>query len=239
MHIDIVPNRGSTPAVLLRESYREGKKVRKRTLANLSSLPREQVEAIRRVLKGETLVAAEDLFDVVTSAHHGAVQAVLTAMRRLEFGPLIASRRSRQRDLVLAMVAARILQPQSKLATTRWWHTTTLPEELGVADATEEDLYEAMDWLLERQGRIEQKLTVRHLEEGGLVLYDLTSSYFEGTSCPLATLGHSRDGKKGKLQVNYGIVTNSQGCPVGVSVHPGNTGDPDTLVPQVRRLREV
>ena len=239
MHIDIVPNRGSAPAVLLRESYREGKKVRKRTLANLSSLPADQVQALRRVLKGEQLVAAGDLFEITRSRHHGGVQAVLTAMRGLGFDELIASRPSREREIVKAMVAARVLEPQSKLATTRSWGTTTLPEELGITDATEDELYDAMDWLLERQDRIEQRLAVRHLDEDGLVLYDLSSTYFEGKTCPLAALGYNRDGKSGKLQVNFGLVANREGCPVGVSVHSGDTGDPKTLLPQLRRIREV
>jgi transposase len=137
------------------------------------------------------------------------------------------------------MVVARLLDAQSKLATTRWWETTTLPRVLGLEDATEDDLYAAMDWLLERQDRIEQRLSVRHLDEGRLVFYDLSSTYFEGTTCPLAQRGYNRDGKRGLLQVNFGVVTNRDGCPVGVSVHPGNTGDPDTLLPQLQRLRAV
>lgn len=239
MHIDVVPNRNSKPAYLLRESYREGGKVRKRTLANLSSLPIEQIERIRRILRGEQLAPVETLFGAVTSAHHGHVQAVLSAMKRLGFNALLSSRPCRERDLVIAMVAARILQPHSKLATTRWWHVTTLPEILGVSDATEDDLYEAMDWLLARQERIEKKLAARHLREGGLVLYDLTSSYFEGITCPLAALGHPRDGIKGKLQVNYGLLASLGGCPVSVSVYEGNTGDPTTLLEQVTKVKDA
>ncbi|MFH1725619.1 MAG: IS1634 family transposase [Elusimicrobiota bacterium] len=239
MYIDIVPNRNSPPAMLLRESFRKGKKIRKRTLANLSSLPMRQVETIRRALRGEDLVAAADHFEVVASAHHGHVRAVMATMKRLGFGTLITSTRSRERDLVVAMVAARILEPESKLATTRWWNTTTLPAELGVADADEDDLYDAMDWLLKRQPRIEKKLAARHLKEGGSVLFDLTSSYFEGVTCPLAALGKNRDGKKGKLQVNYGLVTDEQGRPVTVSVFKGNTGDPKTLMPQVQKVKEA
>ncbi len=238
MHIHVVPNRGSRPAVLLRESYREGKKVKKRTLANLSSLPREKVELIRRVLNGVALAPVETLFDVTASFLHGHGQAVLTAMKRLGVGALLSSRPCRERDLVLGMIASRILEPQSKLATTRWWHTTTLPDELGISDAAEDDLYVAMDWLLERQPRIEKALAARHLEQGGLILYDLSSSYFEGTTCPLAALGYNRDGKKGKLQVNYGLLTDDRGCPVAVSVHAGNTNDPKTLLPAVKKIRE-
>jgi len=238
MYIDIVPNRNSPPAVLLRESFRKGKKIRKRTLANLSSLPMRQVEVIRRALRGEDLVAPRDRFEVVTSTHHGHADAILRTIKHLGFDQLIASTRSRERDLVVAMIAARILEPDSKLATTRWWQTTTLPADLNVADADEDDLYEAMDWLLKRQPRIERKLAARHLKEGGLVLFDLTSSYFEGVTCPLAALGKNRDGKKGKLQVNWGLLTDERGRPVAVSVFKGNTGDPKTLIPQVRKVKE-
>src|SRR3989304_2877607 len=173
MYIAIVPNRSSPPAILLREGYRAGGKVKNRTLANLSPLP--------------------------------------PAMDRLGFDRLLASRRSPERDLVCALVAARIVAPHTKLATTRWWQTTTLAEDLGVREASEDDLYAAMDWLLARQGAIEQKLAHRHLTPGSLVLIDLTSSYFEGTRCPLACLRHDRDGKKGKLQVNYGLTTDRRG----------------------------
>ena len=158
-------------------------------------------------------------------------------MRRLRFDKLLASKPCRERNLVEAMVAARILEPDSKLATTRWWHTTTLPESLGVADANEDDLYAAMDWLLERQERIEKKLAGRHLKKGGLVLYDLSSSYFEGVTCPLAAMGYSRDGKRDRLQVNYGLVTDERGCPVAVSVFAGNESDSTTLMPQVEMVR--
>lgn len=239
MHIDIVPNRNSPPAVLLRESYREGTRVRKRTLANLSALSPAQIDAIRRTLKGERLVPVADLFEIVHSRHHGHVQAVRAAMHHLGFESLIASRPSRERTLILAMVAARILEPASKLATTRWWHTTTLPEVFGVTDADEDDLYAALDWLITHQSHIEKKLAARHLTQGGCVLYDLTSSYFEGTTCPLAALGYNRDGKRGKLQVNYGLLTDPRGCPVAVSVFEGNTGDPTTLLPQVEKLQKT
>jgi len=197
MHIHVIPNRGSRPTILLRESYREGKKVKKRTLANLSSLSRKQVETIRRTLNGEELVPIDTLFSVTSSHHHGHVQAVRMAMKQLHFEQLIASQHTRERDLVVAMVIARILHPESKLATTRWWHTTTLAADLDVTDATEDNLYQAMDWLLDRQWRIEKKLAARHLKEGGLVLYDLSSSYFEGVTCPLAarvTTGTRRKG---------------------------------------------
>jgi len=239
MYIATVPNRNSPPAILLREGYREGGKVKNRTLANLSKLPPEAIEAIRRVLKGEQLVSTDDLFEIVEngSRAHGNVEAVLTAMRRLGFERLLCSRQSRKRDLIVAMVAARILKPRSKLATTRWWAGTTLPDMLGIGDPDEDDLYGAMDWLLERQDHIEKKLATRHLKEGGLALYDLTSSYFEGVTCPLAALGHNRDGKKGKLQVNYGLLAGELGIPVAVSVFEGNSGDPKTLLPQVDKMR--
>src|SRR5210317_619612 len=240
MYIATIPNRNSPPAILLRESYRENGKVKNRTLANLSSLPPHSIDILRRSLKGENLVST-DAFEIVEdgSPAHGHVDAVITAMRRLDFSRLICSRRSRQRDLVVAMVAARILEPQSKLATTLWWSDTTLPEILDISDADEDDLYNAMDWLLERQSGIENKLAGRHLENNALALYDLTSSYFEGQTCPLAALGHNRDGKKGKLQVNYGLLTNRRGIPVAVSVFEGNTGDPKTLMPQVEKMQEA
>lgn len=238
MHIHVIPSRGSRPTILLRESYRERKKVKKRTLANLSSLSQKQVETIRRTLNGEQPVPIDTLFTISSSQQHGHVQAVLKEVKRLRFDNLIASRRTRERDLVVVMVAARILEPESKLATTCWWHTTTLPEECGVADAAEDDLYQAMDWLLERQWRIQKKLATRHLKKGGLVLYDLSSSYFEGTTCPLAARGYNWDKKKGKLQVNYGLLTNSCGCPVSVSVFPENSADPTTLIPQVTKVTE-
>lgn len=239
MYIANVPNRKSPPAILLRESYRENGKVKSRTLANLSKLPAESIEVLRRSLKGEQMVPSAEAFEVLCSLHHGHVEAVLLTMRRLDLTRCIDSRSSRERDLVLAMIAARILAPNSKLATTRWWQDTTLPAIVGVEDADENDLYAALDWLLERQERIEKKLAARHLDDDSLVLYDLSSSYFEGTSCPLAAFGHNRDGKKGKLQVNYGLLTNVRGIPVSVSVFVGNMTDPKTLLIQVRRVREI
>ena len=239
MHIDAVPNREARPTYLLRESFREGKRVRKRTLANLSTLSDEQIEAIRRVLRGEPLCAPAALFEVVGSRPHGHVQAVAVAMQRLQVERLLAARPSRERDVVCAMIAARVLAPHTKLATTRWWHTTTLADEFGVAQADEDDLYAAMDWLLAHQDTIQKKLAARHLADGGLVLYDLSSSYFEGTRCPLAKLGYNRDGRKGLLQVNYGLLTDARGCPVAVSVYEGNVADSLTLMPEVRRLRET
>jgi hypothetical protein len=240
MYIDIVPNRRSPPAILLRESIREGERVRKRTIANLSALPIEQAEMIRRVLRGEKLGPLESALEVVCSQHHGHVAAVLTAMRRLGFDKLIEAKSSRERDLVVAMVAGRIIAPEaSKLAMMRAWADTTLADELGVADADEDCLYAAMDWLIERQEAIEKRLAKRHLRAGGLVLFDLTSSYFEGVTCPLAKLGFNRDGKPGTLQVNWGLLTDDRGCPVAVSVFDGNTGDPKTLMPQVEKVRTV
>jgi len=240
MYIATVPNRNSPPAILLRESYREDGKVRTRTLANLSMLPPQAVDVLRRTLKGEELVAARDAFEIVEggSLFHGHIDAVLTGMKRLGVFELIASRRCRERDLVVAMVVARILEPQSKLATPLWWANTTLPETLALGDADEDDLYDAMDWLLKRQDSIGKKLSARHLDDDGLALYDLSSSYFEGTTCPLAALGHNRDGRKGKLQVNYGLLTNQRGIPVSISVFEGNTADPKTLLPQVDKVQK-
>ena len=209
MHIHIIPNRNSKPAVLLRESYRVGGNVRKRTLANLSKLPMDAVDAIKRILKGEKLVSLEDAFEIVENGSrlHGHVDAVLSAMRQLGFEKLVGSRHSRERDLVMAMVAARILEPQSKLATSLWWHTTTLPEILGVSDADEDDLYAAMDWVLERQEVIEKKLAARHLQNDWVLeryAQEVIDCYGDmnlratcaGWTRPIAKLGYDLKGRQ-------------------------------------------
>ena len=237
MHIESVPNRGSHPTILLRQSYREGKRVRKRTLANLTCLPPEAIETLQRALRGEKLVPADQAFAIERSIPHGHVKAVLGTIRKIGLDTIIASRRSRQRDLVVAMIAERLLHGCSKLASTRLWHTTTLAEELAVQDADVDELYEAMDWLLEGQERIEKKLAARHLSEGAQVFYDVSSSYYEGHTCPLAQHGHNRDGKKGRPIIVYGALTDRDGCPVAVQVYPGNTGDPSTVGDQVDKLR--
>jgi len=236
MHIQIIPNRGSTPTVLLRESYREGSKVGKRTLANLSSLSGPQIEAIRCVLRGEKIQFASK-FEILSSRAHGHVQAVSLAMSRLKMDALIDAKDCPQRDAVLAMIASRIVSPNTKLATTRLWHTNTLASDFGVTGHDEDDLYKAMDWLLERQDSIEKKLAKRHLLKDALVLYDLSSSYFEGSCCPLAKFGYNRDRKRGKLQVNYGLLTGPLGCPVAISVYEGNTSDAMTFMPAVHKLQ--
>jgi len=224
---------------LLRRSYREGNKVKNETLGNLSHLPEDVIDLVRRSLRGESFVPANERLEIVASKPHGDVDAVLRAMRRLDFASLLSSRPCREGDLVIGMVVARIVAPDTKLATTRWWQTRTLAEDLNIGKADEDDLYAAMDWLLERQDAIERKLAARHLEPGGLVLYDLSSSYFEGKCCPLAAFGNDRDGKKGKLQVNYGLLTDRRGCPVAISVFSGDTGDTTTFLPQVRKLRDA
>ena len=223
---------------LLRRSYREDGKVKNETLGNLSHLPEPLIDIIRRSLQGETFVPLVQAFEITRSRAHGHVQAVSVAMQRLGLAPALAAQPCRERDLVLAMVASRIVDPDTKLATTRRWHTSTLAEDFGVAEANEDDLYAAMDWLLARQDAIQAKLAARHLSAGGLVLYDLSSSYFEGSTCPLARRGYSRDGKPGTLQVNYGLLTDVRGCPVAVSVFEGNTADSKTFMPAVRRVRE-
>jgi transposase len=237
MYVEKVPNRNSPPAILLREAKRDGKRVIKRTLANISHFPEEQIEALRRVLKGETMVPANEAFCVQRSLPHGHVEAVLTTIRNLGFNKLLAARRSRQRDLVIAMIVEQIIHSCSKLASTRLWHTTTLAEEMSVTDADEDDLYDALDWLLARQRKIEKKLAERHLQEGSTVLYDVSSSYYEGRKCPLAQFGHNRDGKRGKPIIVYGVMTDAVGRPVAVEVYPGNTGDPTTVADQVDKLR--
>ena len=238
MYIETVPNRGSRPAILLREGWREGKKVHKRTLANLTDWPAQRIAALRRVLKDEPLMHPSEVFVIERTLPHGHVEAVLGMVRKLGLDRLIASKRSRERDLVLAMVVERVVHPCSKLATTRLWHSTTLAEELEVADADEDDLYQAMDWLLERQARIEQRLAERHLAEGVQVLYDVSSSYYEGRTCPLMQFGHNRDGKKGKTIVVYGLLADVEGRPVALEVYAGNTADPTTVPDQVEKLRQ-
>ena len=242
MYIERVPNRKSPPAVLLREAYREDGKVKKRTLANLSKWPEAVVEGLRVLLKGGTAVAKlEDAFDVVRSRPHGHVAAVVGMVRSLKMDRLIGGAKSREQALVVALIAARILDPRSKLATARGLDEQTqwssLGELLGVKGASEDDLYTAMDWLLERQPRIEAKLADRHLQDGSLVLYDTSSTYLEGRTCPLAKRGHSKDGKKDKLQIVFGLLCNAAGCPVAVEVFDGNTADPATLGAQVEKIR--
>jgi transposase len=222
----------------LRRSFREDGKVKHETLGCLSDLPLPVIDLISRSLKGETFIPASEAFRTLHSLPHGHVEAILTMIRRLGLETLIASRPSRQRDLVLALIAERVLFPCSKLATTRHWHDTTLAEELRVQDATENELYAAMDWLLERQQAIETKLAKRHLTIGGLVLYDVSSSYYEGETCPLARYGHDRDGKTGRPIIVYGVLTDAEGRPVAVQVYPGNTGDPSTVPDQVTKLSD-
>ena len=238
MYIETVPNRNSRPAILLRQGWREGKRVRKKTLANLTDWPAEKVEGLRQVLKGHRLVAPEDAFTVERSRPHGHVEALLTLCQRLGLERLIAAKRCPERDRVMAMVLERLLHPASKLATTRLWHCTTLAEELGVEDDDEDDLYEAMDWLLKRQERIEQRLAQRHLREGEPVFADVSSSYYEGRTCPLMRFGYSRDCKRGKTQLVYAVLSASGGCPVAIQAYPGNTADPNTVADQVVKLQE-
>jgi len=224
-------------SVLLRNSYREDGKVKKQTLANLSHLPPATIDLVERSLRGEHFLSAADALEIRRSLPHGGVVAVLGTLRALGLERLIDRRPSRQRDLVIAMISARLLAPGSKLATTRRWSQSTLAESLGVADADEDELYGAMDWLLTRQERIEAGLAKRHLAPGGLVLYDLTSTYMEGSHCPLARYGHSRDGRPGTLQIEYGLVTDEAGRPVAVEVVPGDTADPATVPAVIEKLR--
>jgi transposase len=224
--------------ILLRHSYRDGPAVKHETLANLSHLPEHIVDLIRRSLQGEAFASANERFQITASKPHGHVQAVLGTLRQLGVDTLLATKPSRERDLVVAMIVERLLFPCSKLATTRHWLSTTLAEELNVADAAAEDLYAAMDWLLDRQKAIENKLAQRHLGEQSLVLYDVSSSFYEGHTCPLAAYGHDRDGKKGLPIIVYGLLTDGQGRPIAVDVYPGNTADPTTVPDQVDKLRQ-
>lgn len=237
MYIDIVPNRNSRPTTLLREGWREGKKTFVRTIANISHWPDHKVKTFQALLKGKALVTTDELFSIEKSTPHGHVEAISGTIKKLKLDTIISSKPCRERNLVLAMIIERLLYPCSKLATTRVWHSTTLAGELSVKDSNEDDLYEAMDWLAARQGRIENKLAKQHLKEGSLVLYDISSSYYEGRTCPLIAFGHNRDGKKGKQIIVYGLMTDPEGRPVAVEVYPGNTGDSTTVPDQVEKLR--
>ena len=243
MYIESVPNRDSRPAILLRESYREGGKVRKRTLLNLSDWPPERVAGFKTLLKGGTVIPSEkEAIIIVRSLPHGHVAAALGVARKIGLDRLIGPDGNRCRDLVLALVVSRVLDPSSKLATARALSPDTaassLGAELGLEAVDEEELYRALDWLAARQEAIETALARRHLAGGTLVLYDVTSSYMEGRCCPLAQFGYNRDGKKGKLQIVYGLLCAPDGCPIAVEVFEGATGDPATLASQVAKLKQ-
>ncbi len=243
MYIEAVPNRNSPPAILLRESYRHEGKVRKRTLCNLSDWSPAHVEGLRGVLKGGTVIPAEhDAITVTRSLPHGHVAAALGTARKIGLDRILGPDGNRCRDLVLALLIGRILDPVSKLAAARTLSPATasssLGEALGLGGVDDDELYAALDWLLRRQSVIETALAKRHLQNGTLVLYDVSSSYMEGRCCPLAKRGYSRDGKKGSLQIVYGLLCAPDGCPVAVEVFDGNTGDPTTLAPQVDKLKQ-
>src|SRR5919106_2133901 len=223
---------------LVRRSIREGKRVRPETIANVSKLPPEAIEALARALRGEALVPAGEALRITDSVPAGHAEAVLAAARRLGLARLLDRAPSKQRDRCVAMICQRVLEPGSKLATARALGQSTLGAELGAAGAEADDLYAAMDWLGQRQGRIEDRLARRHLAEGTLVLYDVSSSYFEGRSCPLAQLGYSRDGKRGTPQIVYGLLCDKRGCPVAVEVFEGSLHDDKTLPSQLEKLRK-
>jgi hypothetical protein len=244
MYVARVPNRGSPPAILLRESYRENGKVKNRTLANLSSWPEAKVDALARALKGQPPPAADldGAFEISRSLPHGHVAAVLGTLRQLGVEELIDPEPSRQRDLVAAMAVAQVIAPDSKLAIARGLRDATaassLGEILGVGGCDEDDLYAAMDWLAARQQRIEDGLAARHLAGGTLVLYDVSSAAFEGRTCPLGAIGHPKDGVRGRLQIVYGLLTSKDGIPVAIEVFKGNTGDPVTVAAQVAKVKD-
>ncbi|MGH2901983.1 MAG: IS1634 family transposase [Solirubrobacteraceae bacterium] len=225
-------------SVLLRRSYRQDGKVKKETLANLSHLPAAAIDAIRRVLAGETLLGADDAFEIQASLPAGHVNAAMVMARRLGLAELLDRSPSRRRDLCMAMIVSRVICPGSKLSTSRTLGQSTLASELGVQGADEDDLYAAMDWLAERQDRVEDRLAKRHLRDGEMVLYDVSSSYFEGRSCPLGRLGYSRDGQKNLPQIIYGLLCDSDGRPVAVEVFSGETHDDKTLPAQVTKIKD-
>ncbi len=242
MYVATVPNRNSPPAILIRESYREGGKVKTRTIANISKWKPARIEALRQLLKGHIPMGDAEQMEITRSRPHGHVAAVLGTLRKLRLERILHSRPSRQRDLAVAMIVGRIVEPASKLATARALSkqtlTSSLGECVGLEDVNENDLYEALDWLRSRQPSIEKSLAKRHLQQGSLVLYDVTSTWLEGRSCPLGKLGYSRDRKKDKLQVVFGLLCEREGRPIGVEVFEGNTGDPRTLASQIRKVRE-
>ncbi len=250
MYIEKVPNRNSPPCILLREASRNGKKITKKTIANLSKWPEHIVEGLRALLRGGTVIennrtclpVGRDGFNIIRSLPHGHVAAVLKSLRKLGIDKIIDRKASRMRSLVVAMIVARIIDPRSKLATARGLDSETafssLAGECGIETIDEDELYEAMDWLLGRQERIEKSFAKQHLQDGTLVLYDLTSTYFEGKTCPLARRGHDRDKKKGKLQIEFGLLCDVNGRPIAVEVFEGNTGDPATVASQINKLRD-
>jgi hypothetical protein len=243
MYIEAVPNRNSPPAILLRESYREGRKVRKRTLCNLSDWPAAHIEGLRGVLRGGTVIpAGREAFTVIRTLPHGHVAAALGTARRIGLDRILGPDGNRCRDLVLALLVGRILEPASKLAAARALSPATAASSLGagldLGEVDEDELYTALDWLLERQPAIETALAKRHLTNGTLVLYDVSSSYMEGRCCPLAKRGYSRDGRRGTLQIIYGLLCAADGCPVAIEVFDGNTADPMTLATQVEKLKQ-
>jgi hypothetical protein len=243
MYIESVPNRNSPPAILLRESYREGGKVRKRTLCNLSDWNPAHIEGLRAVLKGGVVISPDrDAFTLTRSLPHGHVAAILSTLRRIGLDRLLAPGNNRCRDLILALIAARLIDPGSKLAAARALSpataATSLGEVLGLGEVDERELYTALDWLAERQSAVETALARRHLKNGTLVLYDVSSSYLDGRPCPLAQRGYSRDGRNGTLQIVYGLLCAPDGCPVAIEVFDGNTADPTTLSPQIAKLKQ-
>ncbi len=241
MYVTVVPNRKSPPAILLRESFREEGKVKNRTVANISDWPPEQIEALKAVLKGD-LAGVGPMPEVEASLPHGHVAAVLGTARQIGLEKLLSNKWVRERDLVMALVCGRVLAPSSKLALAQALQPGsahhTLGQELGVEGATEDELYGAMDWLLARQEKIENALARKHLSNGCTVLYDLSSSYFEGSTCPLARFGYSRDHRPDRLQVSYGLLCNGEGIPIAIEVVEGSTGDPATIPAQVSKLKD-
>ncbi|REJ52167.1 MAG: IS1634 family transposase [Microcystis aeruginosa DA14] len=245
MYIEKVPNRNSPPAVLLRESYREGEQVKKRTLANLSKLPDDIIDNLKLALKGATLSMTEGIpnhFEVIRSLPHGHVMAILETIKKLGLDKIISEKSSRIRNLVVAMIVARIINPKSKLATARGFNSETCSQSLGqlldLEKADEDELYNALDWLLEKQEKIEKHLAIKHLESGTLVLYDVTSTYLEGNGSELGKYGDNRDKKKGKTQIVFGLLCSAKGCPIAVEVFAGNTSDGATLSGQIEKVRK-
>lgn len=236
MYIEKIPNRKSPPAILIRESYRENGKVKKRTIANISQLPENLISLISEAVRGQKF-SKDEVYEIIKSLQHGNVEAVKLAMEKLKISSLLSSKSGPEKKIIEALICSRILHPESKLATNQWWDNTTIRSEFDLPETTADDIYKAMDWLLQQKPYIEKKLAGRHLEENDEVFYDLSSSYFEGKHCPIAQRGHNRDKKKGKLQVNYGLLTNNKGIPISIDIFKGNVSDSKTVTQQVKKVQ--
>jgi transposase len=238
MYVEFVPNSKYKPAILLRESKREGKKIIKKTILNITHWAPKHIDALKKALSGEKLVSVNDVFTIERSLPHGHVEAIMKAIMKLDFYRIISSKPAKEQKIIMALIIQRIIKPSSKLEATRLWKDSSIAKELGVENVDSNDVYKAKDWLVKRKKHIENKLIKKHIHNGDRVLYDSSSTYYYGKKCPLVFLGNSKDKKKGLPQIVYGLMTDSNGIPVSIDVYPGNTGDPSTIPDQVEKIRE-